>query len=218
MFSHKYWIPLSFLLFLTLACSLQAGVPGGTTPTAAGTATATRTPTLALADTPTQDSSNPQETPAPSDAAPSNPSSSPEPPFPDLNGVWVDNGKEIVIVQSGFSVSASYIETKMCDDRIGNITPYPYDFNATLEQVDGAWQLNGKTIVCGYGQDNPTGTGPQATDIRMVLSADQSSLVGDWYDALNAEWRVGGVSITRKFVNGAPAPTPNGYIPPTLAP
>lgn len=218
MFSHRLWLPLSFLLFLALACSLPAGIPSGTHPTVTQTATATLTPTPAPTNTPAQDSPDTQKTPSPTDAAPPKPFSSPEPPFPDLNGVWVDNGLDIVIVQNGYSVSASYIDEKMCDDRNGNISPYPYDFSATLQQEGGAWQLSGKTIVCSYGKDNPNGTGPKETDIKIVLSQDQSSLVGDWYDDFSNQWRIGDVSITRKFVNGAPVPTPAGYTPPTLAP
>ena len=215
MFSHRLWLPLSFLIFLTVACSSQGGHPVGVLSTLTQTLTATLTPKPAPTTTPTQISmQTPQQTPA----APSQAASSPEPPFPDLNGVWVDGGKDIVIVQSGEKVSAAYVDTKMCDDQNGNVSPYPYDFSATLQQAGGAWQVNGQTIVCGYGKDNPTGIGPQTTDIKMVLSQDQSSLVGDWYNAHDAQWMVGDVSITRKFVNGAPAPTPAGYTPATLAP
>ena len=206
MFSHRLWLPLSFLLVFAVACSSPTGIPVGIQLTATQTLTPTLTPNLVPTNTPTQIS--PDTQPAP--AEPSQSTSSPEPPFPDLNGVWVDGGYDIVIVQSGESVSASYVDTKMCDDHLGNVSPYPYDFSATLQQVSGVWQVNGQTIVCGYGKDNPTGTGPQTTDIRMVLSQDQSSLTGDWYNALDTQWMIGAVSITRKFVNGAPAPTPGG--------
>jgi hypothetical protein len=214
MFAHKLWLPIALLLFFALACSTQTVIPAVVRAGATATATATLTPTFTPTQTPTPASPANQPTPA----APSQAAASPTSPFPDLNGVWVDGGNDIVIVQNGQSVSASYAVTKMCNDQVGNISPYPYDFSATLQQVGGAWQANGKTIVCGYGKDNPTGVGPQATDIRMVLSQDQSSLVGDWYNAHESQWMVGGVSITRKFVNGAPAPTPAGYTPPTLAP
>ena len=209
-------LSITLLVFLTLACSFQPAILSVTGLTASQTVTATPTPVTS--PTPTQVGSDQQITPVPSDAASSVPSSSPEPPFPNLNGVWVDNGKEIDIVQNGYSAFASYIEPKMCDDQVGNITPYPYDFSVTLQQVEGVWQLTGKTIVCSYGQDNPNGTGPQETDVRLVLSQDQSSLVGDWYDSLNSDWRIGAVNITRKFINGAPAPTPDGYVPPTHTP
>lgn len=212
----RFSLFLPLLVFLSLACSLQPVILSITGLSASQTVTST--PTSPTSSTPTQAGPDQQNTPAPSDAAPPNPSPSPEPSFPNLNGVWVDNGKDIVIVQNGYSAFASYIEPKMCDDQIGNITPYPYDFSVTLQQADGAWQLTGKTIVCSYGQDNPNGTGPQETDVRMVLSQDQSSLVGDWYDSLNSDWRIGAINITRKFVNGAPAPTPDGYVPPTLTP
>ena len=212
---HRLWYPLTLVLFLALACSsAQTGILLAAGPTATSTLTATLTPTFTPTSTPTQ----PGPVSQPSPAAPSQPAASPVPPFPDLSGVWVDGGNDIVIVQKGQSVTAAYVATKMCNDQVGNISPYPYDFSATLQQVGGAWQVNGKTIVCGYGKDNPTGVGPQATDIKMVLSQDQSSLTGDWYNAHDGKWMVGGVSITRKFVNGAPAPTPAGYTPPTLAP
>jgi len=214
MAAHRLWLPLTLLAFLALACGSQTAVPiyavgGGTR-----TATATLTPTFTPTSTPTPVSPVSTETPA----APTQPPATPASPYPNLNGVWVDGGNDIDIVQSGQSVFATYIETKMCNDQNGKISPYPYDFSATLTQVGGAWQVNGQTIVCGYGKDNPTGIGPQTTDIKMVLSQDQSSLTGDWYNAHLSQWMVGDVNITRKLVNGAPAPTPAGYTPPTLAP
>jgi len=214
MAAHRLWLPLTLLAFLALACGSQTpisifAVGGGTR-----TATATLTPTFTPTSTPTPVSPVSTETPA----APTQPPATPASPYPNLNGVWVDGGNDIDIVQNGQSVFATYIETKMCNDQNGKISPYPYDFSATLTQVGGAWQVNGQTIVCGYGKDNPTGIGPQTTDIKMVLSQDQSSLTGDWYNARLSQWMVGDVNITRKLVNGAPAPTPAGYTPPTLAP
>jgi len=214
MFAHRLWYPITLLLFLALACNTQTVIPLAAGSTATRTATVTLTPTFTPTNTPTPIIQDNQ----PSPAAPSQAAASPVQPFPDLNGVWVDDGNDIVIVQNGQSVSAAYVEPKMCNDQNGNTSPYPYDFSGTLQQVSDVWQVNGMTIVCGYGKDNPTGTGPQTTDIKMVLSQDQSSLVGDWYNAHDNKWMVGDVSITRKFVNGAPAATPTGYSAPTLAP
>lgn len=145
---------------------------------------------------------------------------SPEPPFPDLNGVWVDNGHETVLVQSGYSVVATFIEERMCDHRDGKgtVTPYPYNFVATLKKEGDLWRLSGQTISCYYGESNPNGTGPKPAALELVLSEDQSTLTGDWHNDFTGNWEIGAVTITRKFVNGAPAPTPPGYTPPTLAP
>ncbi len=216
MVSIKHLIPFPLVGLIMTSCGLQPAIHTAIQLTA--TPTGTPTPASAPLSSPTQSGTGNQVTPDLTEPASSVSTSTPGVSFPNLTGVWVDNGYQIYIDQSGYSAFASYIDSKQCDDRIGNVSPYPYDFSATLSQSNGNWLLTGKTIICSYGSDNPYGTGPKETDVRLVLSQDQNTLVGDWFEPLSGDWKVGGVNITRKFVNGAPAPTPNGFSAPTLTP
>jgi hypothetical protein len=211
---------ISLPILVLVACQLFSNPPGKLvllTSTVTSTATATRmaTPTFTAAfatiqpsNTPTAPTSTPQE-------------GSPTPAFPDLNGVWDDNGYLIVIVQDGFSVSAAYIEERICDhaDGTGATTPFRHDFDATLAQEGGVWTLSGEELtVCGFGHDDTSLNGIHSTSMKATISADSNTIAGDWYHFVEARWVFDGLKIVRQFRDGAPVPTPEGFTLPTAVP
>jgi hypothetical protein len=135
--------PIIFSLFILIinACRIFSNPPGELvllTPTA--TATRMVTPSSTTLVSTIQPSSTPN--PPTSTSLAGSPTT---PAFPDLNGIWDDNGHLIVIVQNGFSVTAAYIEERICDhaDGTGSTTPFQHDFNATLAQEGNTWTLSG---------------------------------------------------------------------------
>jgi hypothetical protein len=100
-----------------------------------------------------------------------------------LNGKWLDNGREVCITHSGTSVQARYIEPHTCDhaDGTGQSSQTEFDFDATLS----GRTLNGETTVCNYGSANPLGVGFARTAMTLSVSADGNELTGTYYNALD---------------------------------
>jgi hypothetical protein len=139
---------------------------------------------------------------------------------PDLNGVWTDNGRLIVIVQSGLSLTSAYVEERICDhaDGTGSTTAFRDDFQAQLFEENGVWKVTGTVTTCAYGFEEPSLNGVRWTDMVAELSADFNTMIGDWYNSVEGEWMVGGLTVLRQFEGGAPVPTPEGFTLPTAAP
>jgi len=202
---------------ILLACQLLP-VPTGVLVMLTPTATATGTATDVAAAVPPDQSATRQPTESPTDLFAEG---TPTPSFPDLNGVWADNGRLIVMVQKGQSVSAAYIEERICDhqDGSGATTRYRFDFNATLALEGDVWKLSGEEFgVCGYGHDDSSRNGLILTEEQAVISADFNTISGDWYNSDISDWVVGGVHIVRQFEGGVAVPTPDGFELPTASP
>lgn len=103
----------------------------------------------------------------------------------DLNGKWLDNGREVCITQAGARVQARYIPNHVCDHRdgTGQSSETDFDFDATLS----ARTLRGETSVCNYGNGNPLGVGFARTSMVLEVSLDGNSLTGTYYSALTDE-------------------------------
>jgi hypothetical protein len=216
----KRLVLLSLPLFLIIGCQLSSNPPGELVLL---TSTATYTPPPTRMNTPTSTfivaTIQPSNTPSLPTATPEE--GSPTPAFPDLNGVWDDNGHLIVIVQNGFNVSAAYIEERICDhaDGTGATTPFRHDFNAALALEGGVWTLSGEELtICGFGYEDTSLNGVHTTSMRAILSEDFNTITGDWYHTVEARWVVDGLKIVRQFEGGAPVPTPDGFSLPTAAP
>ena len=72
------------------------------------------------------------------------------------------------------------------------------NLNTSLQRLSTGLKIN-------TGADNPAGTGPQWTDVEMVLGEDQGTLSGDWYNQTDKVWEKGGIKITstRRESDGA---------------
>jgi hypothetical protein len=125
-----------------------------------------------------------------------------------------------VIVQSGLSVEAAYIEERICDhqDGTGASTPFRHDFTATLSQTGDTWNLTGETTICAFGSEDTSANGVKLTDMQAVVSADFNTIAGDWFHPRESRWVEGGLSITRQFESGSAVPTPTGFTLPTALP
>jgi len=215
-------ILLALSIPILLACQILPG-PRGQLVMLAPTATATGSGTVtdAAATVPPDESATRQPRESPAAPTDSSAEGTPTPSFPDLNGVWADNGRLIVMVQNGLSVSAAYIEERICDhqDGSGATTRYRFDFNGTLALEGDVWTLSGEEFgVCGYGHDDPSRNGLILTDAQAVVSTDFNTISGDWYNSDISDWVVGGVHIVRQFEGGAAVPTPDGFVLPTASP
>lgn len=212
------WLaPFALIAFTQLSCQLLSNPPGvlvARTPTPTATSSPSWTPT-------TMEFASPPPSSTPISSTATSPAGTPMPGVPDLNGVWIDNGRPIVIVQNGFNITAAYIEERECDhqDGTGAVSRYHHDFNATLFQEDGAWKLTSDNMAaCGWGYEDHSLNGLQLTMMEAVLSEDFNTIVGDWFHTADQRWVVDGVSIIREFEGGAPVPTPTGYVLPTALP
>jgi hypothetical protein len=111
------------------------------------------------------------------------PSPSPSGEAVDLTGLWDDNGRQVLISQSGSSVTATYVEPYVCDhqDGTGQTSETDIDFTATL---DGR-TLRGEINTCSFGSENPLGVGIKPAPFTVTLSDDSRELTGTWYSELD---------------------------------
>jgi hypothetical protein len=98
-----------------------------------------------------------------------------------LDGVWVDNGREACISQSGTSVTASYLDAYVCHEDNPNdpndTTDTTYtDFEGTLQGTT----ITGLTSTCRFGHDS--GNGIVSATMTLNVSADGKTLSGTWHN------------------------------------
>lgn len=128
--------------------------------------------------------STPSPTPTPivqGVGTPTPPASSPDPTI-DLNGLWIDNGREVQIVQSGDQVVATYVETYLCDhsDGTGATSETVHDFSGVLS----GRVVSGETNTCIYG-NTPYPAGLRLAPFTLTVSADGREMTGTWYSVVD---------------------------------
>lgn len=219
-YSVKQVGALALSTAIVLACQLMPG-PRGELLLSSPTPTLTATVSATSAAQKPEQTSSPPSSPSPTPQGTPSPAGDTPPSIPDLNGVWDDSGHLIVIVQSGSSVSAAYIEERVCDHRVdaGTTTQYRFDFVARLSLEGDTWTLTSDEFgVCGYGHEDPSRNGLVLTQAQAAISEDWNTISGDWYNSDLADWVVGGIHIVRQFDGGSPVPTPTGFSLPTVSP
>lgn len=103
----------------------------------------------------------------------------------DLTGLWDDSGRQVRITQVGTAVTATYVETYVCDHRdgTGGTSETDLDFTATLE----GRTLSGEINTCNFGSDNPHGVGIQPAPFSVTVSPDGQQMTGSWYSQLQTD-------------------------------
>jgi len=124
-----------------------------------------------------------------------------------LDGVWLDNGRNVIVEQNGTTVSAMYFSEYLCDLNGGpvpvNEDPLPgadvestfFNFEGTLsagEEVLPGDIIMGQVNFCIYGNDDRV-NGFALADMMLTV-VDQETLTGEWF----TEEFFGTLTLTRQ--------------------
>jgi hypothetical protein len=104
-------------------------------------------------------------------------------PYIDLNGTWLDTGREVHITHSGGTVTAKHKSPQKCEhqDGSGVVTYFEKDFHGSFIQN----KLDGEVTLCFWGTGWACGPGPHELPVKMRATSDGSQLLACYRDGHN---------------------------------
>jgi hypothetical protein len=97
-----------------------------------------------------------------------------------LNGLWMDSGREIRIIHDGSSVTGLFTGEYICDHRNGTGATSTSDLDLHGELVDD--ELTGDLTTCKWGSSD---AGIVPSPLKLRVSPSGLELVGSWFNSVD---------------------------------